>query len=43
MPAKMEEILPLEIFQNVFFFCIKALLLVLGTCPTSYQDLAIGL
>ena len=37
----MVEILPFEIFQNVFFSCIKAFLLVLGTCPMALQDLAI--
>ena len=37
----MVEILPFEIFQNVFFSCIKAFLLVLGTCPMAEQDLAI--
>ena len=41
MPVKMVEILPFEIFQNVLFSCIKAFLLVLGTCPIPQQDLAI--
>ena len=41
MPDKMEEILPLEIFQNNFFSCIQAFLLVLRTCPTAEQNLAI--
>ena len=41
MPCKMEEILPLEMFQSMFFSCIKAFLLVLRTCPTAYQNLAL--
>ena len=33
MLAKMEKILPLQIFQNVLFFRIKAFLLALETRP----------
>ena len=41
MPGKMEGILPLKLFQNVFPSCIKDFLLVLETFPTPKQDLAI--
>ena len=34
MPGKMKEFLPLEIFQNVLFSCIKALFIIVGTFAT---------